>query len=132
MKNKNATRIIRKLNQLNYRKVSYDHVKRLIRDLISSVPLVLYKTKPNGPIFRAVSFIKKPIYISQLGHPPPECITGYQRCNPPGKPVFYGSADPCTPIMEVGVHPGIYIYIYIQVVHKKRNLSIQCIRMRWK
>ena len=102
--------IIRQLNGMNFDEIEFPYVKKIVGELKGGVPLLLRDMTFDRPIFRAVIHARKPTLASFLGHPPKELVTGYQRCNPPGEPVFYEALDPATPLFEVNPRPGDRVY----------------------
>ncbi|WP_299870697.1 RES family NAD+ phosphorylase [uncultured Hoeflea sp.] len=63
----------------------------------------LFRVRTNAP--------KKVETIADLSSPPAEYVKGYQRCNAPQEPMFYGSDEPSTALMESRVKAGQEVYL---------------------
>ena len=56
-------------------------------------------------------YLKKPTAIAELQAPPAHLVEGYQRCNPPGVPMFYAASKRVGALLEIGVTEGSVVYL---------------------
>lgn len=104
--------LIKQLNRIDPRAANYQHLKKLYRELTSKTPLVVGLTPSTEFYFRTrVNPKIKPSTVEEVHAPPPENVIGFQRCNPPGSPMFYASSKRITSLLECGVKLGDTIYL---------------------
>ncbi len=103
--------IIRKLNHLNLDRADYQHIKRLINQLIVHVPLSVTTRSSGLQIYRGRVSSKKLEKIKDIKHPPIPSVTDYQRCNPPHQPMFYCAAGRAPIFYELNVKTGDVVYM---------------------
>jgi hypothetical protein len=68
----------------------------------------------EGSLFyraRVMSGGKPPQNISEISTPPRLLSKSYQRCNRPGRPVFYCSDHPSAPLVEIHAAVGDYVVL---------------------
>lgn len=106
-----ARDIIRQLNRLNLEMADYDNLKTLIDRLIYGVPLMAITPHDETRFFRGCVYKEKPFETKLLSYPPSELAVNFQRCNPPGKSMFYCSSDPAAVFCELHVQPGDAVYL---------------------
>lgn len=106
-----AREIIRQLNRLNLEVADYDNLKDLVGRLIYGVPMMAITPHEETRFYRGVVYKTKPAETKQLGYPPNVLTVNFQRCNPPGKSMFYCSPDPAAVFYELHVQPGDAIYL---------------------
>jgi RES domain len=53
----------------------------------------------------------RPTTLTELMAPPQLSVSGYQRCNPPGLPMFYAASRRMTALLECGVSRGDIVYL---------------------
>lgn len=106
-----AREIIRQLNRLNLETADYENLKGLAARLIYGVPMMAITPHEETRFYRGIVYTAKPDEAKQLGYPPSASTVNYQRCNPPGKSMFYCSPDPAAVFYELHVRPGDVIYL---------------------
>lgn len=103
---------IKKLNRLDPARASFDRIKQILDVMTFGLKVVIGLTQGNELFFRARKNPNtKPLAVRELAAPPSELITGFQRCNPPGVPMFYSSSRRITALLECDVKPGDIVYI---------------------
>lgn len=105
-----ARELIRKLNLLKLEDASYGTIKNKVSRLYDGCSSQAYTMQKGQRLYRGVIYQKKPDRTSFLGAPPKDRVTGYQRCNTPGHPMFYCSPDPSAIYYELGVSKGDRVY----------------------
>lgn len=99
------------LNRLDPRKVSYDTLVSRFSSLTEDVETRV-GTSASELFFRArVNPISRPELVSDLGPPPAASVTGFQRCNRPGYPMFYTASRRITALLESRVSAGDLVYL---------------------
>ena len=106
-----ARTIIQQLNRMNLDITDYAYIKSLTDKLVIGLPMTCITPHKDTRFYRGIIYKEKPTIIDCLGYPPSEIIVNYQRCNPPGKPMFYCSPDPAAVYYELGVQPGDVVYM---------------------
>ncbi|NTB99093.1 RES family NAD+ phosphorylase [Agrobacterium tumefaciens] len=98
---------IKKLNRLNPKDASYTAITQTYRNIMHGMTLVAGKLG-GGELFYRVRKTGgyKPNSVKELHAPPANLVTGYQRCNPPGIPMFYGASKRIGAIYETRVEAG--------------------------
>lgn len=103
---------IQRLNRINADLAEWKTIRKIYRDLFPEVQLVIGTTKSSEQFFRArVNPPAKPQAVTELMAPPAEYVTGYQRCNPPGSPIFYCSTRRIIALEECRVREGDLVYL---------------------
>lgn len=106
------------LNRLDPRKVSYDTLIARFSSLTVDVEAVV-GTNGGELFFRArVNPASRPDLISDLGPPPAALVTGFQRCNRPGHPMFYTASRRITALLESRVAVGDIVYLSQWIGHE--------------
>lgn len=105
-------REITKLNRLDSRQASYAAIHSTYQRMTDGLRIVVGKAG-GGELFYRVRRTNgvKPLCISEFQAPPPQLITGYQRCNPPGTPMFYAASRRVGALIEARVQEGETVYI---------------------
>lgn len=103
---------IRRINRLDLSRSEYSTIKDIIAHMIPGVPIVVGTTLPQELFFRArKSPGKKLTKVAELCAPPPDKVVSFQRCNPPGEPMFYCSSRRITALIESEVKQGDIVYL---------------------
>lgn len=103
--------IISELNRADLRRAPYPYLIEQIGKLITGVPVTVESVLVGQQFYRGVRYKDKPSQVSYLGHPPADLVVDFQRCNGPGKPMFYCSILPATVLAELDAQPGDKIYL---------------------
>lgn len=93
-------------------RADYGHIQELINRLF--VGIVVQGITPHrekARLYRGRIGKEKPTRVEQISYPPPEKVVDFQRCNPPGKPMFYCSPDPAAVFYELDVKSGDVVYL---------------------
>jgi|CXWL01.1.fsa_nt_gi hypothetical protein len=102
---------IKQLNRIDLDKADHKYLVSLIWSASTNVRMPL-GYKGIETYFRArICNSKKIDKVSELGAPPAELITGYQRCNPPGVPMFYAASKRLTALLECNAQEEDIIYL---------------------
>lgn len=103
---------IAKLNRLDPTRADYALIDSTYRRLTDGLHIVVGLTG-GGEIFFRVrkNMDHKPAHLSELSAPPAQFVTGYQRCNPPGVPMFYASSTRLGALLETRVAVGDRVYL---------------------
>lgn len=110
--------IINNLNRVNLKSADYKSLFYQIEKLITKIPMRAFFIEKGTTFYRAVSYNNKPKEVCFLGSPPPEKVTGYQRCNIPGDPMFYGGCYIGAVLSEIDTKDGNNIYLSKWVTEK--------------
>jgi len=103
---------ILRLNRLDPVRADYAHLKRTYASIVDGIRLVVGKTLSTETLFRARVERTQPFtHVHELESPPAERVTGYQRCNGPGEPMFYASSKRMTALHEVRSQIGDIVYL---------------------
>ena len=103
---------ITRLNRLDPEKADYEYIKRTYNTMLPGLGVIINTTKSTEMFFRTrVNPSSKPSKIEEVAAPPAKFIKGYQRCNPPSKPMFYTASKRLTSILECNVQKGDTIYL---------------------
>ncbi|WP_043617952.1 RES domain-containing protein [Chromobacterium violaceum] len=102
---------ITELNKIDLARADYSYLLKQIGMLMSGIPVQASFPLKGTVFYRGIAYETKPMDTSFLGAPPVQLVTGYQRCNPPGKPMFYASVDPNAIFAELDVQVGSKIYL---------------------
>ncbi|WP_152681930.1 hypothetical protein [Chromobacterium subtsugae] len=103
--------IVTALNRVDLARAEYEYLLNQIGLLIKGIPLLAHPVPIGTVIHRGVCYTEKPTQVSFLGAPPAEKVTGYQRCNSPGNPLFYCSLDTNAILSELDVQVGQTLYL---------------------
>ncbi|QOJ23559.1 MAG: RES domain-containing protein [Gammaproteobacteria bacterium] len=102
---------IKQLNSIDLDKVDYKYLVSLLWSASDGVQVPI-QYKSIEIYFRArICNSKKIDKVSELGAPSADLITGYQRCNPPGIPMFYAASKRITALLECDVQEGDIVYL---------------------
>jgi len=103
---------IRRINRINLAKSDYKTISSIVRRMIVGVPIMVGLTNSHELFFRARRNPDHKLqHVSELCAPPIANVTGYQRCNAPGQPMFYCSSRRITALLECDVQPGDTVYL---------------------
>lgn len=103
-------RLIQQLNRLDVDRVEYPYLVSLIRKASKGVAVPVYRKTElyfRARIYNGPHLTK----VSDFGAPPAEMVSGFQRCNPPGKPMFYSASKRINALLECDVRPGDTVYL---------------------
>lgn len=104
--------LIHELNRQDPASADFDELVSCLRIASKDTAIPLGQCSAAENFFRArISNNTKLERVADLGAPPPELILGYQRCNPPGVPMFYSAAQRLTALLEIDVKPGDIVYL---------------------
>lgn len=103
---------IKKLNRLDPKLASYTAISSTYGRITEGFVTIAGKAGA-GELFYRVRRTggPKPTHISELQAPPAELVTGYQRCNPPGIPMFYAASRRGGALAEARVEIGEVVYL---------------------
>lgn len=104
---------IKKLNRLDPKRANFDNILRTYNTIFVGLGIVIGKTRSTETLFRAriINEGPKPSSMSELAAPPANLVVGYQRCNRPGRSVFYASSRRMTALLECRVKQGDTVYL---------------------
>ena len=104
--------IIYQLNRLNVETAEFDYIASLFLSAAKGLRVYVRNSRTSDLYFRArVCNQYKPATVGELGAPPACLVTGFQRCNPPGAPVFYSASKRITALLECDVVTGDVVYL---------------------
>lgn len=98
--------LIKQLNRVNTAAIEFDY---LVARMWEATKGVTTSTQSAGiSIYYRVRKFNgaKPSKTIELGAPPAYLVTGFQRCNAPGEPMFYAASKIITALQETRVQPG--------------------------
>ncbi len=103
---------IKKLNRLDPKLASYAAISTTYSRITDGFVTIAGKAAA-GELFYRVRRTggPKPRHVSELKAPPAELVTGYQRCNPPGIPMFYAASRRGGALAEARVEIGEVVYL---------------------
>jgi len=111
MTEENIRDLIKQLNRLDVDRADYKYIVSVFRRAIKGVRANI-SFRSTELYFRArVCNELKPSKVSELKAPPAELVKGFQRCNPPGAPMFYCAANRITALLECNVKEGDVVYL---------------------
>ncbi len=125
MSSREVRETISSINRLKLADADYSYLVRRIRQLIVGVPFTGKILNPGTRLYRARRSSKKILHVTELGHPPASSVVSYQRCNPPGKPMFYCASHQATACYEIDAKVGDIEYVSCWAV--KREFFTQVI-----
>ena len=103
---------IAKLNRLDPIRADYALIERTYRRLTDGLHIVVGLTGGKEIFFRVrKNMDHKPIHVDELSAPPAQFVIGYQRCNPPGVPMFYASSTRLGALLETRAASGDRVYL---------------------
>lgn len=121
---KSLGKLIKELNRLDLDKIESSELEEKLKDLISKLPMFVTMSKSTERYFRArISNDENLNYVSQIEAPPKELVKGYQRCNPPKKPMFYSSSRRLTALLECSADVGDIVYLSQWMSKEKMPLN---------
>lgn len=107
-----TSKLIKELNRLDLDKIEYGEVLEKIKPLVIQIPMFIQMSQSSKLYFRSrVCNYKEIDSINELLAPPKESVTGFQRCNSPGKSMFYSSSKRITTLLECNVGIGDIVYL---------------------
>lgn len=105
-------KLILQLNRMNLSKVPYDYLENIVSSLCTGAAVNVAQALPSHSYFRVrPNPPMRPETWAQLGAPPADRVLGYQRCNPPGVPMFYAASRRIAALLECRVKPGDRVYL---------------------
>jgi|CXWL01.1.fsa_nt_gi hypothetical protein len=111
MAEENIEMLIKRLNRLDVDSADYNFIVSIFRKAIEGARIRL-SHRAFQLYFRArICNDAKPLKINELKAPPTEFVKGFQRCNPPGMPMFYSSSKRITALLECNVKAGDKVYL---------------------
>ena len=104
---------IKKLNRLDPRRADFNSLLRTYNNIFVGQSIVVGKSSSTETLYRCriINGGPKPSAFADFLAPPAALVTGYQRCNRPGRPVFYASSKRTTALLECRVKPGDTAYL---------------------
>jgi hypothetical protein len=82
--------------------------KKLTKGFVAAVDWCV----SSESLFRArLNPRRRPAKLTELMAPPVPYVQGYQRCNPPGLPMFYAASRRLTALLECGASSGDLVYL---------------------
>jgi hypothetical protein len=111
MENQNYYSKLEQINRLDPRKNDHRKFVEMYHELTDKLFAEIMTTKIHELYFRVRTSDQRLKTISELGPPPAHLIKGYQRCNPPHRPMFYSSSKRLTALMEARPKVGQTVYL---------------------
>ncbi len=102
---------IAQLNRLNSRTAGYSTIAETYRTMTYGVTSSVNKNGAELYFRVRADLDERPTMLSQLGPPPADKVFGFQRCNPPGVPMFYTASRRMTALLESRVSSGKTVYL---------------------
>lgn len=127
-----VAREIAALNRLNVDVTDYETIAASVSALMTGMSVECIDVPSTEQLFRVrLNPESKPKEVREIGAPPSDLVTGYQRCNPPGRPMFYSASTRNTALSECRAKPGDRFYLsqwmpkttYPAIVTMSRGLS---------
>ena len=104
--------VTNRINRLSLDEEDYEKVKTGIRTLFTAgIDARGATLRPEQKLFRGVSYEEKPTSVDKLGAPPVDLVTGFQRCNGPGNPMFYCAGGIGVVFYELRPKAGDKVYV---------------------
>lgn len=121
--------LVRELNRTQSDEVDYDYLLETYKQIRFAVCAVLTSVNQAEMFFRARSNPTegKPKHVSALGAPKSEYVTGFQRCNAPGKPKFYAASKRKIALAEIGAKRGDTVFLSQWALRKGKSLATNSI-----
>ncbi len=105
-------RQISQLNSLDLTKSDYKTLKSKVQRITEGMATVIGLTGGGEAFFRVRrNPPAKLTTLTDLGPPPAQYVTGFQRCNAPSEPMFYVASRRSTALAETRVERGDRIYL---------------------
>jgi RES domain-containing protein len=103
---------IRWLNRIDISNTDFDLLFKKVGKLTTGFTAAGEWCVSSESLFRArVNPKCRPTTLTELMAPPPRFVLGYQRCNPPGLPMFYAASRRMTALLECDASRGDIIYL---------------------
>lgn len=103
---------IKRINRIDLSKTNYATIRSIVSEMLSGVPIQVSASLPQDLLFRARKNPgEKLTKFTDLCAPPAELVTSFQRCNAPGKPMFYCSSRRIGALLEIDAQPGDIVYL---------------------
>lgn len=103
---------ISQLSRINCDAVDFGYIKKIYSRMTDGFASVVAATPGHELFFRSrIMNSGRPAGADDLSAPPPGKVTGFQRCNRPGVPMFYASSKRITALLEVRPSIGDIIYL---------------------
>lgn len=103
---------MQQLSRVDLSKASYDYLCKQVGILTDQVEMVVQYVTGADMLFRVrLNPPSRPSTWDDLGAPPAQFVTGFQRCNPPGVPMFYGASRRIIALKETRTKPGDVVYL---------------------
>src|SRR5690606_26047269 len=99
------------LNRIDSKRASYDLLISTYRRITEGLQIVVGLAGGGELFYRVRVTNHKPQKISDLQAPPIQNVLGYQRCNPPGIPMFYAASRRIVALQETRVKKGQIVYL---------------------
>jgi len=104
--------LIRELNRLDVVRADYNYLVQKLRAASKDTSIPLFQSSSTEFFFRArICNSCELDHVSQLGAPPAEKVVGYQRCNPPGVPMFYAASNRQTALIEIDAQDEDIVFL---------------------
>ena len=111
--------IVTALNRIDLARADYAYLRERISLLVKGFSLKASLVPVGTAFFRGIIYPQRPTHVSALSPPPPEIITNYQRCNCPGRPMFYAGMDIAAIFAEIDAKQGDKVYLSKWLVEKE-------------
>jgi hypothetical protein len=103
--------IVRILNRLDLDRADYQHIKRLINELMLHVPFQCNTVLPGAEFYRGRVSTRKLVNVEEFSAPPKSAVSNFQRCNSPHQPMFYAAVGRPPVFFELNVRPGDIVFL---------------------
>ncbi|XVJ47482.1 hypothetical protein ACDZ94_00590 [Pseudomonas sp. UBT] len=111
--------IVSALNRADLTAIDYNHLLTQVGILIKGIPLIVQSLPVGTTLYRGRICSERLCEVSYLGSPPAELVTSFQRCNGPGKPMFYASVDIAAVFSELNADVGNIVYLSSWIVDRE-------------
>jgi hypothetical protein len=111
--------IVTALNRADLTAIDYDYLLTQVGVLINGIPMKAHSVPVGTTLYRGVIHPERPSKVSYLGSPPAASVTNFQRCNGPGKPMFYASVDTAAVFSELNANVGNIVYLSSWIVDRE-------------
>lgn len=110
MSNLDLRRTFQEFNRMDLARADYKSIVKKLREASKDTTIPLISS--TGIYFRArICNSGEVDHISQLWAPPPSSVVGYQRCNPPGVPMFYAASNRQAALIEIGAQDEDLVFL---------------------
>lgn len=103
--------LIIQLNRLNVDQTDYRYIVSLLRKAMKGIRVTVASNSTELYFRARVCNDVKPLTVDELKAPPAELVKGFQRCNPPGIPMFYSASKRISALLECNVKKGDKVYL---------------------